>query len=53
MDRKIKNHMQLLDHGDIESRRVVLSLAEATLNELDAYRRIKSIMSLHGNILHV
>ena len=34
---KIKNRTQLLDHGDAESRRIVLDLAEATLQKLDAY----------------
>ncbi len=50
---KIKNRNELLSHGDIESRRIVLDITEATLNRLDAYRRIKSMLRLEGDILHV
>lgn len=50
---KIKNNSSLLDHGDRHSREIVLKIAEATLNSLDAYKRIKSIMSLDENVLKV
>ena len=53
MRQKIKNRAQLLDHGDAESRRIVLDLAEATLQKLDAYTRIKSILHLDGDILRI
>ena len=53
MPEKIKNRKTLLSHGDIESRRVVLDITEAVLKRLDSYQRIKSIMRLEGNILHV
>lgn len=50
---KIKNRDALLSHGDRESRRIVLDIAEATLRRLDAYDRIKSIMRLEGHILRI
>ncbi len=36
---KIKNREQLLSHGDVESKRIVLDIADATLERLDAYHR--------------
>lgn len=50
---KIRNIPALTDHGDKESRKVVLSIAEKTLERLDSYNRIKSIMHMTGNILHI
>lgn len=50
---KIKNRKEILSHGDIASRKVILDITEATLNRLDAYQRIKSIMKLEGNILKI
>ena len=35
MKQKIKNRGALLSHGDAESRRIVLDVAEATLQRLD------------------
>lgn len=48
---KIKNRDQLLSHGDIESRRIVLDITENVLQRLDAYGRIKSIAHMEKNIL--
>ncbi len=51
--KKIKNYDTLIDHGDVESRKVVLEITDRTLQRLDAYHRIKSIMKLDGDILHI
>ncbi|HTX52846.1 MAG TPA: DUF4147 domain-containing protein [Candidatus Baltobacteraceae bacterium] len=51
--RKIRNFDRLTDHGDADSRRLVLTVAERTLERLDAYTRIKSIMSCTGRTLTV
>lgn len=51
--RKIKNYKQLLSHGDAASRKIVLDITEATLNYLDAYKRIKSIASYNGRTLTI
>lgn len=48
---KIKNFNQLISHGDAESRKIVLDVAEATLQRLDAYKRIKSFVHVEGDIL--
>jgi glycerate 2-kinase len=50
---KIKNRDQLLSQGDVKSREIVLDIAEATLERLDAYKIIRSIASLEGDILHI
>ena len=50
---KIRNFDRLTDHGDAESRRLVLTIAERTLERLDAYNRIKSIMRFDGRTLTV
>lgn len=51
--KKIKNYDSLISHGDRESRKVVLEITEKTLQRLDSYQRIKSIMHLEGDILHI
>ncbi len=51
--KKIRNVSTLLASGDVESRRIVLAIADKTLDRLDAYKRIRSIMSVEGNVLHV
>lgn len=51
--RKIRNYDALLSHGDSASRKIVLDITEKTLQRLDANRRIKSIMHLDGDILHI
>ncbi|NIE73088.1 DUF4147 domain-containing protein [Pantoea sp. Ap-967] len=50
---KIRNFRDLLEVGDIPSRQVVLAVADQTLTRLDGYERIRSIMRLEGNVLHV
>ncbi len=50
---KIKNKEEILSHGDTESRRIVLDITEQTLERLDSYHRIKSIMRLDGETLHI
>lgn len=51
--KKIKNYDILTSHGDVASRKIVLDITEKTLQRLDAYHRIKSIMSLDGDILTI
>ena len=51
--KKIKNYDVLTSHGDVESRKIVLDITDNTLQRLDAYNRINSIMSLEGDILHI
>ena len=53
MQEKIRNRDILLSHGDTESRRIVLDITEKTLRRLDARERIKSIMKLDGDTLHI
>ena len=53
MNKKIRNMEQLLSDGDISSRKMVLTLMEEVLRELDAGNRIKEILRLEGDILHV
>jgi len=53
MNQKIRNRGQILSHGDVESRRIVLDITEKTLQKLDARGRIKSIMRLDGDMLHI
>ena len=50
---KIRNREALLSVGDKEGRKIVLDIAEQTLQKLDAYRRIKSIAHVEGDILHI
>ncbi|MBB3129137.1 phosphopyruvate hydratase [Paenibacillus rhizosphaerae] len=51
MKSKIKNKNVLLSHGDVDSRKIVLDIADKTLQHLDAYERIKSIARMEGEIL--
>ncbi len=51
--KKIRNAEDLLAQGDVASRRIVLEIADRTLERLDSYRRIRSIMRLEGDILHI
>ncbi|MCG8482291.1 MAG: glycerate-2-kinase family protein, partial [Clostridia bacterium] len=51
--KKIKNAEELLSHGDIESRKIVLDIADKTLQMLDSYERIKSITHMKESILHI
>jgi len=50
---KIRNFEALISHGAADSRRVVLEIADKTLQRLDAYKRIKSITRLEGSSLHI
>ena len=51
--RKIRNFEQLVSHGERDCRRVVLEVADRTLERLDSYERIKSIARMDGGVLHV
>jgi glycerate 2-kinase len=51
--RKIRNFASLSSHGDKESRRVVLEIADRTLQRLDAYQRIRSIARMDQAVLHI
>lgn len=53
MERKILNRDEILSHGDIESKKIIMDIAEQTLCRLDSYHRIKSFMSLEGDILKI
>jgi len=50
---KIKNSSSILSHGDVKGKKIVLDITEKTLQKLDAKERIKSIMHLEKNFLHV
>lgn len=49
--RKIRNDDTLISTGCTASRKIVLDIAEQTLQKLDSYNRIKSIMRMEGNTL--
>lgn len=51
MEQKIKNRESLLSHGDGTGRRIVLDVAEAALQRLDARTRIRSIARMEGDVL--
>jgi glycerate 2-kinase len=51
--RKIRNAEQLCSQGDTESRRIVAEIADRTLQRLDSYERIRSIMRMEGDRLHI
>ena len=53
MEQKIKNREALLSHGDAAGRRIVLDVAEAALERLDARERIRSIARMEGDVLCV
>ena len=50
---KIRNYEALANHGCTESRKIVLDIAEKTLQQLDSYRRIRSMTRLDGDILTI
>jgi glycerate 2-kinase len=50
---KIRNAEALISHGEADSRRVVLEIADKTLQRLDAYGRIKSITHLDDDSLRI
>lgn len=51
--KKIKNDQELLDHGDVDSRRVVLTIMEQVLLRMDSYNRIQNLVKLNGDTLQV
>lgn len=53
MYKVIKNAEQLLSTGDQESRTVVLDILDHTLERLDSYNRIKSMVKVEGNIMTI
>lgn len=53
MREKIKNYNDLIQSGDVESRKIVLDITEKTLQRLDAGERIRSIMHREGAFLHI
>ena len=50
---KIKNYDRLISGGDVESRRVVLGILEASLQSLDSYRLIRKLLQLEGPVLRI
>lgn len=50
---KIKNREDLLSGGDVESKRILIDVAEKTLSRLDSYQRIKGFMRRDGKFLHI
>lgn len=50
---KIRNAEQLLSGGDTRSRQIVLEIADRTLQWLDSYHRIREMMRLDGDVLHI
>ena len=50
---KIRNMDQLAATGDVDSRRVVLEIAEKTLQALDSYKLICNLMELDGDVLKI
>lgn len=53
MAEKIKNKKEILLQGAKDSKKIVLDLAEKTLQQLDGYYRVKELVSMSGSILHV
>ncbi len=50
---KIRNYDELVSHGCVESRKIVLDITNRTLQRLDAYERIKNIAHMEGHMLHI
>lgn len=53
MAEKIKNKQEILSQGTKESKEIVLTIAERTLQQLDGYHRVKALVSLSGSKLTV
>ncbi|MCA8435279.1 glycerate kinase type-2 family protein [Burkholderia seminalis] len=51
--KKIRNYEALLSNGVVSSRQIVLEIADRTLDRLDSYQRIRSIMRMEGSVLHI
>lgn len=53
MFNKIKNADELLSHGDVSSRKIVLEVTDQVLRRLDSYDRLRSFISREDNILKI
>lgn len=53
MNKKIRNFERIAAHGDEIARKMALQMMNYVLQEVDSYQRIKEIMRLDGDILHV
>lgn len=53
MIKKVRNYEEIANRCDAGARQKVLQLMDLTLQELDAYKRIREIMKLEGDILTV
>lgn len=53
MNNKIKNYDDIVSHGDVASRKIVLDITDKTLKRLDSYQRIKSIMRVDKDTLFI
>jgi len=51
--KKMRNYDELVGHGDQKAREKVLKLMDAVLQEVDADVRIREIMHMEGDILHM
>jgi len=51
--KKIKNAEDLLSHGDVASRRIVLAVTEEVLRRLDSYDRLRSFIKREGDLLKI
>ncbi|RQR97570.1 glycerate kinase [Burkholderia sp. Bp8991] len=51
--KKIRNYEALLSNGVVSSRQIVLEIADRTLDRLDSYQRIRSIMRMEDSVLHI
>ncbi len=53
MGKKIRNMEKILSHGDADSKKIVLEIAERTLQHLDARERIRGIARREGSMLYI
>ena len=51
--KKIRNYSAITAHGDVPARKMVLDLMDRVLHEVDSYQRIRDVMHVEGNVLHV
>ncbi|NTJ65965.1 DUF4147 domain-containing protein [Agrobacterium rhizogenes] len=51
--KKIRNSDEICAQGDSASRRIVLEIADRTLDRLDSYKRMRAIMRMEGSVLHI
>lgn len=49
----IKNSEELLSVGDRESRKIVLSILDETLDQLNSYKLLKKMVRLDGDMLYI